>query len=541
MWWKYAENITNDSLPEETENNVDIPNVDNASVGIIDDADPLMKDARQYTDANEFIENQQGLVLYHGTNNEFDIQNIKTNNESYVNFGLLGNVSVNRHGIFFSDNKEFSKQFGENILTCHVVINNPAHMSDALINSFVDTIDPWKERELWIEAKNARHDWQYFDEGLGERFVQWLKSEGYDGAVFEEETELDNGDWATGNTYVVFDPSQVKTIDQLNNIWTESKKPYQYKMNLNARANMWWTKEAQQNIAEIEAIPNAKQPLTFHVENVAAYSGQTNHVLRAKTVDGTDVGYLEYAVYQGEPSICMIKVPENMRRKGYGKALMHKLQDMFPDKEINLGMSSQDGQGLIDSLNIQEFPTKDSKTFDNYEKLIHEKARLQAIADEFYETKDHSPEEQAAFDRDMQRFNDIDNRIYVVEQGLWNKKPTKRLIPTDSVTGYHGTDTEPEQGQRSGYYPGTYTSVNLEDTSEYGKNVFSTLIDSGRIYKFRDYKDGELLKEEARKHGFGYHSGNGYAEVEFLKSKGYIGLQRGTEIILFDKAEWRKH
>jgi hypothetical protein len=209
MWWKFAlEEEQTDSVSSKS----DLLELQNAS---------------KFKNLDKYI-SKHGKPLYHGTNNTFDINDIRHQNESTIYYGLLGGVAVNRIGIFFSNNKNFAKQFGDNIHTCYLKINNPAQMDNYLIDQFIETIDPYNERELWLEASNARHDWLFFDDKLGERFVTWLKSQGYDGAIFEEEVESDNNKYVEGKTYVAFDASQVKTRENLTNTWNKSKKPVQF-------------------------------------------------------------------------------------------------------------------------------------------------------------------------------------------------------------------------------------------------------------------------------------------------------------------------
>lgn len=112
------------------------------------------------------------------------------------------------------------------------------------------------------------------------------------------------------------------------------------------------------------------------------------------------------------------------------------------------------------------------------------------------------------------------------------KEAQPQPVAQDVVT-YHATETEPGKGQKSGYYPGVYTSPDVDFVKQFGGKIFSTLISPEKIYQLQD---GDALKHEAASAGFGTHSGNGNAEVEFLKSKGYIGMGRGKEVILFDNA-----
>lgn len=103
----------------------------------------------------------------------------------------------------------------------------------------------------------------------------------------------------------------------------------------------------------------------------------------------------------------------------------------------------------------------------------------------------------------------------------------------EPITVYHATSTEPGLGQKSGYYPGTYSATDVGMVEKFGSKKYQAEIDPSKIYQLTD---SEALKTEAADAGFGRHSGNGTAEVEYLKSKGFEGLSRGKEIILFDNA-----
>lgn len=142
--------------------------------------------------------------LFHGTNSEnLSPKDLRLKNKS-INSTVLGHYSTERHGLFLTDNEEFAKQYGKNILKVNHKLKNPAIMNDDLRYEFVDSIDPFKERELWLRAKYAPHDWSFFETELGERFVSFLKGKGYDGAVFDEYAPVNDGEEIGGKTYVAF-------------------------------------------------------------------------------------------------------------------------------------------------------------------------------------------------------------------------------------------------------------------------------------------------------------------------------------------------
>lgn len=129
---------------------------------------------------NKYNNKNNDIIVYHGSeNNSHKLlpTHIGTNSFS------LGNIDVDRYGIFLSDNPEFAKEYGNNVKKFHINLKNPAIITSDLKQQFINTLDPFGEdREIWIWAKNASYDWQYFDNKLGERFVKWLQEEGYDGA-----------------------------------------------------------------------------------------------------------------------------------------------------------------------------------------------------------------------------------------------------------------------------------------------------------------------------------------------------------------------
>lgn len=60
------------------------------------------------------------------------------------------------------------------------------------------------------------------------------------------------------------------------------------------------------------------------------------------------IAYVDYSVYQGQPSIQMIK--SSVSRKGYARNLILKLQSMFPETEIDWGMLTDEGAALHKSM-----------------------------------------------------------------------------------------------------------------------------------------------------------------------------------------------
>ena len=62
------------------------------------------------------------------------------------------------------------------------------------------------------------------------------------------------------------------------------------------------------------------------------------------SVAGEVVAALDYSVYEGQPAIKMIEVRD--RRRGYARALLMRLQSLYPDEEIDWGSLTDDGAKL---------------------------------------------------------------------------------------------------------------------------------------------------------------------------------------------------
>ena len=91
--------------------------------------DPLITEARKYDSAEEFvrhyINNKNSNfpnILYHGSNESFEEFEKKKGKRNY---GIFGEEEVEANGFFFTTNKEYAKEYGKNVITAYVRVNNP--------------------------------------------------------------------------------------------------------------------------------------------------------------------------------------------------------------------------------------------------------------------------------------------------------------------------------------------------------------------------------------------------------------------------------
>jgi hypothetical protein len=125
----------------------------------------------------------QEEMLYHGTNEDFD--NFELGRES-VNIGMLGTEStVTRHAIFFAKNKDLASEYGRNIKEINQKLLNifdfESKENNSIFSEFHTIIK--NDEEINREINDGSfQDWGYFDGTVGEKFVPFLKSKGFNAA-----------------------------------------------------------------------------------------------------------------------------------------------------------------------------------------------------------------------------------------------------------------------------------------------------------------------------------------------------------------------
>lgn len=163
----------------------------------------------------------------------------------------------------------------------------------------------------------------------------------------------------------------------------------------------------------------------FHDEMINAHSGQIDMRLSLEK-DGTEVAHLDYTVYEGVPSISMIEVKE--KRKSYGSALVKKLQSLYPEEEIEWGMTTDEGENLRKSFEYKKVPTEYYDDFINYKKAKDELDKLQSRADDLWSNESLTDDEKAELRNIGERMNDLNDYIWDVEDIIDFKKPYKKII-----------------------------------------------------------------------------------------------------------------
>ena len=141
-------------------------------------------------------------------------------------------------------------------------------------------------------------------------------------------------------------------------------------------------------------------------------------------------GTIEYSEANNKPSIKMIQVQVEHRKKGIGKALIHELQRRYPKEEIDWGHTTEEGEKFRNSLKYIKEPTEHYNNFQELENLRKNKKHLEKVADsEIIKIKDEN-ERMAAYEKNSDEYNEINSKIAKYEENLDGKKPYHKIIDT---------------------------------------------------------------------------------------------------------------
>lgn len=106
------------------------------------------------------------------------------------------------------------------------------------------------------------------------------------------------------------------------------------------------------------------------------HHGQLDCTIRLVSRAGETLARLDYSVYDGCPQIQMIHVLPTRRRRGYARRMLADLQARHPDREIDWGATTADGEALRRALPIRRIPTPEAPDFARLARL---RGRLEAM------------------------------------------------------------------------------------------------------------------------------------------------------------------
>ena len=130
---------------------------------------------------NLLLENVNKYIVYHGTNNKFNLFDLK-----YLG-SERGKTPSNLRGFYFSDNKDVAKSFGKYLLTAEIFFRNP----------------------LIINAKGKNYS--EFKHKLNDIILNLNKK--YDGIIIKDYVDSMSDNPQSSTQYVVFNINQIRIIN----------------------------------------------------------------------------------------------------------------------------------------------------------------------------------------------------------------------------------------------------------------------------------------------------------------------------------------
>ncbi|UWG99353.1 MAG: GNAT family N-acetyltransferase [Candidatus Dehalobacter alkaniphilus] len=157
------------------------------------------------------------------------------------------------------------------------------------------------------------------------------------------------------------------------------------------------------------------------------HNGQHDFLSEA-LYNGFLVGALQYSEYEGIPHISHIEVLADYRRRSVGTQLLQALQSKYPDREIEWGMTTEDGAALKDAVTFEVENEAYTELQKEYDRIAGQLAELEA------EWAD-----KAVPDEISTHWNGLHDRQQDIEETLYDEKPYKSFVQT----AVPQTETEP--------------------------------------------------------------------------------------------------
>ena len=151
--------------------------------------------------------------------------------------------------------------------------------------------------------------------------------------------------------------------------------------------------------------------------------------------DGKVIGKLNYGEYDGIPSVKMLEVDSEFRRKGIGKKLLQELQKKYNGIEIDFGMTTPDGTSLLENATYE---IENKEVADKLKRIKEIQNKLDEYDEGYKNYYDNNliPPQNYAED-----YNELYDEKIKLEEETWNKKATKTFVKTDDKQ-YMLSDTD---------------------------------------------------------------------------------------------------
>jgi len=222
--------------------------------------------------------------------------------------------------------------------------------------------------------------------------------------------------------------------------------------------------------------------LSFRTESMGYHNGQSDLRLVAE-LNGEMVGKMDYSVYNDIPYIQWIEVMDkNKKRSGIGKQMIKRLQQEYPDTEINVGGTTDLGSKFFDSL---------PKIFDkdtNYGVLIK---KLQSLKHAEKKLISYVEKTGNVSEKLTNLFNKIYDEMWETENKLKDVSPgkTKFNIPEISESYPENWNLETFKSLRSFSKRIKYCNDNLQRLAS-GSSRIAYKVDDDKVLKLAKNKKG---------------------------------------------------
>jgi hypothetical protein len=153
-------------------------------------------------------ENGEPLVVYHGTDATFDAF-------------IPGWAQGWGKGIYFTDNKEQTKEFGENTIEAFINIKNPVTEENYSKMDLIQNTDAWKDKTKKLQEKYGEEQELDFENEFYENidFLANIWRElGHDGIIFEGSNSIE------GQEIVSFNSNQIKSATENEGTFSAEEK-----------------------------------------------------------------------------------------------------------------------------------------------------------------------------------------------------------------------------------------------------------------------------------------------------------------------------
>jgi hypothetical protein len=160
---------------------------------------------RWFGDSKVVDESGKPLVVYHGTNNNFN----EFEQKPGANSSIFGVEETKRSGYFFTPEEDFATQYGTNVMPVYLSIKNPTEITYGGFSvSDVEKLSSVGINSKWLQQHDAYNSWEMFDGEDGKHLTDKLKTLGYDGVIMLEPGNRLN---QYHRVYVAFSNTQIKS------------------------------------------------------------------------------------------------------------------------------------------------------------------------------------------------------------------------------------------------------------------------------------------------------------------------------------------